>query len=48
MSIKKDSKVGEIWKLLSAKERKELLLSEFKSDSRANLISNDEVKQKYL
>lgn len=48
MSIKRDSKVGEVWKLLSPKERKELLLSQSESNIEANLISNEDVKKKYL
>jgi len=47
MSIKRDSKVGEVWKLLSLKERKELLLSESESNIEANLTSNEDVRKKY-
>ena len=48
MRIKRNSKDGEIWKLLSEKEREELFLSDSESNNEANLISNEEVKKKYI
>ena len=48
MSIKRDSKVSQTWNLFTEEERKELLLSESESNDITNLISNEEVKQKYL
>jgi hypothetical protein len=48
MRIKRNSKVGEVWKFLSEKERAELLLSESESKNEANLLSNEDVKMKYL
>lgn len=48
MRIKRASKDDGVWKLLTEKEREELLLSNSESNNEANLISNEEVKKKYL
>lgn len=47
MSSANENKDGELWKNLSSKEKKELLLSYSESEEDEHLISHSEVREKY-